>query len=110
MKGMWKITFGGYEMTNEQVTVGHVIDVCALVGDNSWSAVSPLTSPQVLAGWCAVVLSRGTGQELALCAAFVNSLPLATVLDAVTEAPETPLEAPVSDATPEHPLLAATKG
>jgi hypothetical protein len=68
----WTITFGDKTWTDDDATVVQVVAVAELT-DNSWSAMSPWSSPRHLAAWLAVLLAGAIG-DLETATALVYAM------------------------------------
>jgi hypothetical protein len=89
----WKIEFRGHTLVETDVTVAHLSVIADIVGGDSWEHTNPMHSPRVLAAWVALTLAAGSGEPLADVVAFVTTVPLGELVDAVTSVDDAPLRA-----------------
>ena len=77
----WRLRWGEYEWSSDDVTVAHGLAVGVLLGRHEWLALEPPRSPEFVHAWLIVLLGSEVGASAAM--AQVNGAPLSALAGAV---------------------------
>jgi len=92
----WQITFGGHTWTDADATTGHVVALGEM-GLSDWKAVSPWSSPVMLAAWLTVLIASTTGAGLPEAEMRVGQIPLNDLVACLSEPSAAPDPEPVPE-------------
>jgi hypothetical protein len=81
----WTITLGERSWTDEDATVAHVAILDEVLGIRGWDALSPWSSPVVLAGWITVLESAASGLAIGDVMAGVQALTVGQLAETLAE-------------------------